>query len=72
MHVWRQIQSSPSPFIVYENIFHHLDAINESNPRIIEDSRARKLANDLKRCSYYETCATYGLSVERVFQDGKN
>ncbi|XP_076314914.1 centaurin gamma 1A [Tachypleus tridentatus] len=45
------------------------DAISESNPRIIDDSRARKLANDLKRCSYYETCATYGLNVERVFQD---
>jgi hypothetical protein len=37
---------------------------------VIDDSRARKLANDLKRCSYYETCATYGLNVERVFQDG--
>lgn len=46
------------------------DAISESNPRIIDDTRARKLANDLKRCSYYETCATYGLNVERVFQDG--
>ncbi|XP_035826760.1 arf-GAP with GTPase, ANK repeat and PH domain-containing protein 3 isoform X8 [Aplysia californica] len=45
------------------------DAISESNPRIIDDTRARKLANDLKRCSYYETCATYGLNVERVFQD---
>lgn len=38
---------------------------------MIDDSRARKLASDLKRCSYYETCATYGLNVERVFQDGK-
>ncbi|XP_035232340.1 arf-GAP with GTPase, ANK repeat and PH domain-containing protein 1-like isoform X2 [Stegodyphus dumicola] len=47
------------------------DAISESNPRVIDDSRARKLANDLKRCSYYETCATYGLNVERVFQDGE-
>lgn len=47
------------------------DAISERNPRVIDDSRARKLANDLKRCSYYETCATYGLNVERVFQDGK-
>ena len=47
------------------------DAICESNPRIIEDARARKLASDLKRCAYYETCATYGLNVERVFQDGK-
>ena len=36
---------------------------------MIDDSRARKLANDLKRCAYYETCATYGLNVERVFQD---
>ncbi|PNF32214.1 Centaurin-gamma-1A [Cryptotermes secundus] len=45
------------------------DAISENNPRLIDDSRARKLATDLKRCSYYETCATYGLNVERVFQD---
>lgn len=48
-----------------------LDAISERNPRVIDDTRARKLASDLKRCSYYETCATYGLNVERVFQDGK-
>lgn len=45
------------------------DAISENNPRVIDDMRARKLATDLKRCSYYETCATYGLNVERVFQD---
>ncbi|MEQ2262270.1 Arf-GAP with GTPase, ANK repeat and PH domain-containing protein 1 [Xenotaenia resolanae] len=48
------------------------DAISSTNPRVIDDSRARKLSNDLKRCTYYETCATYGLNVERVFQDGKN
>lgn len=47
-----------------------IDAISENNPRVIDDSRARKLASDLKKCSYYETCATYGLNVERVFQDG--
>ena len=54
--------------------FCHLysDAISESRPRAIDDSRARKMATDLKRCSYYETCATYGLNVERVFQDGKS
>jgi hypothetical protein len=51
--------------------FSHTDAISENNPRVIDDSRARKLAADLKRCSYYETCATYGLNVERVFQDGE-
>ncbi|XP_053554842.1 arf-GAP with GTPase, ANK repeat and PH domain-containing protein 1-like isoform X2 [Bombina bombina] len=45
------------------------DAISGSNPRVIDDARARKLSNDLKRCTYYETCATYGLNVERVFQD---
>ncbi|XP_033620608.1 arf-GAP with GTPase, ANK repeat and PH domain-containing protein 1 isoform X4 [Fukomys damarensis] len=45
------------------------DAISSTNPRVIDDGRARKLSNDLKRCTYYETCATYGLNVERVFQD---
>lgn len=44
------------------------DSINDSNPRVIKDSRPRKLACDL-RCPYYETCAIYGLNVERVFQD---
>lgn len=47
------------------------DAISESSPRVVDDNRARKLSNELRRCSYYETCATYGLNVERVFQDGK-
>ncbi|KAK4291220.1 hypothetical protein Pmani_035936 [Petrolisthes manimaculis] len=46
-----------------------MDGISENNPRVIDDGRARKLASDLKRCSYYETCATYGLNVERVFHD---
>ncbi|CAG0902052.1 unnamed protein product [Darwinula stevensoni] len=45
------------------------DAISENNPRVIDDSRARRLAADLKKCAYYETCATYGLNVEKVFQD---
>ena len=48
------------------------DAISENNPRVIDDGKARKLAADLKRCSYYETCATYGLNVDRVFHDGKS
>lgn len=47
------------------------DAISESSPRVIHEDRARKLAHELKRCTYYETCATYGLNVERVFYDGK-
>lgn len=53
-------------------MFFRTDAISETNPRVIDDTRARKLAADLKRCSYYETCATYGLNVDRVFQDGKS
>ncbi|XP_014470651.1 PREDICTED: centaurin-gamma-1A isoform X1 [Dinoponera quadriceps] len=44
------------------------DSINDSNPRVIKDVKPRKLACDL-RCPYYETCAIYGLNVERVFQD---
>lgn len=47
------------------------DSISESSPRVVDDNRALKLSNELRRCSYYETCATYGLNVERVFQDGK-
>uniref|UniRef100_A0A5S6QRE1 Uncharacterized protein n=1 Tax=Trichuris muris TaxID=70415 RepID=A0A5S6QRE1_TRIMR len=45
------------------------DSITEGSTRAIDDSRARKLANDLKRCGYYETCAIYGHNVERVFRD---
>jgi len=46
------------------------DMISEVNPRLIADARARLLASELKCCSYFETCATYGLNVERVFHDG--
>jgi len=60
-----------SPLIFIKKFSFFPDAISENQPRVIDDSRARKLANDLKRCAYYETCATYGLNVERVFQDGK-
>ncbi|CAH8857536.1 unnamed protein product [Trichobilharzia szidati] len=45
------------------------DSNCEAYVRVIDDARARKLASDLKRCAYYETCAAYGLNVERVFQD---
>ena len=29
------------------------------------------MANDLKKCTYIETCASYGLHVERVFYEGE-
>ena len=45
------------------------DYITESSPRVIDDQRARSLAHELKRCVYYETCAIYGLHVERVFYE---
>lgn len=45
------------------------DAISFTNPRVIDDARARKRFNGLKRCTYYETCAMYRLNVERDFQE---
>uniref|UniRef100_A0A6Q2YB23 Small monomeric GTPase n=1 Tax=Esox lucius TaxID=8010 RepID=A0A6Q2YB23_ESOLU len=45
------------------------DKISNSNPRVIEDQRARQLCVDVRHCVFYETCATYGLNVDRVFQE---
>ncbi|RNA43200.1 Centaurin-gamma [Brachionus plicatilis] len=45
------------------------DYISEANPRAVDDSRARNLAYELKKCAYYETCSNYGLHVERVFHE---
>ncbi|XP_069735054.1 arf-GAP with GTPase, ANK repeat and PH domain-containing protein 2 [Phaenicophaeus curvirostris] len=45
------------------------DKISASNPRVIEDARAQALCAEMKRCLYYETCATYGLNVDRVFTE---
>ncbi|XP_021088458.1 arf-GAP with GTPase, ANK repeat and PH domain-containing protein 2 isoform X4 [Mesocricetus auratus] len=45
------------------------DRISASSPRVVGDARARALCTEMKRCSYYETCATYGLNVDRVFQE---
>jgi Arf-GAP/GTPase/ANK repeat/PH domain-containing protein 1/3 len=45
------------------------DFISETNPRVIDDARAHSLANKFQKCGYFETCATYGLNVERVFHD---
>ncbi|OTF77663.1 centaurin-gamma-1A-like protein [Euroglyphus maynei] len=44
------------------------DAISDTNPRVIDESKARKLAQELKRCVYFEACATYGLNVDKIFQ----
>ncbi|EYC41055.1 hypothetical protein Y032_0584g311 [Ancylostoma ceylanicum] len=45
------------------------DTLSEKNPRVITEEEGKQMANHLKRCAYYETCATYGLNVERVFKD---
>uniref|UniRef100_A0A3B3YYG5 Small monomeric GTPase n=1 Tax=Poecilia mexicana TaxID=48701 RepID=A0A3B3YYG5_9TELE len=45
------------------------DKISSTNPRVIDDAKARQLCSDVRRCTYYETCATYGLNVNRVFND---
>lgn len=47
-----------------------LDKISSTNSRVIDDAKARQLCSDVRRCTYYETCATYGLNVNRVFNDG--
>uniref|UniRef100_A0A8C7IER0 ArfGAP with GTPase domain, ankyrin repeat and PH domain 2 n=1 Tax=Oncorhynchus kisutch TaxID=8019 RepID=A0A8C7IER0_ONCKI len=53
------------PFIVVGT----QDKITSTNPRVIEDAKARQLCSDVRRCTYYETCATYGLNVNRVFTE---
>lgn len=46
------------------------DKISSSNPRVIEDQRARQLCIDVRHSLFYETCATYGFNVDRVFSEG--
>ncbi|KAK2510726.1 hypothetical protein Q9233_017480 [Columba guinea] len=45
------------------------DKISASSPRVVEDARAQALCGDMRRCLYYETCATYGLNVDQVFTE---
>ena len=45
------------------------DTLNETNPRVIDEQEGRQMAKNIPRCSYYETCSTYGLNVERLFKD---
>ncbi|XP_077369362.1 arf-GAP with GTPase, ANK repeat and PH domain-containing protein 2 isoform X2 [Festucalex cinctus] len=45
------------------------DKISSSNPRVIEDQRARQLCIDVRHSLFYETCATYGFNVDRVFSE---
>jgi len=47
------------------------DAISEKSPRAVDDARINRLAAELHHCTFHETCAMYGLNIERVFQDGR-
>lgn len=38
---------------------------------MIEDQRARQLCIDVRHSLFYETCATYGFNVDRVFAEGE-
>ncbi|XP_008292029.1 arf-GAP with GTPase, ANK repeat and PH domain-containing protein 1-like [Stegastes partitus] len=50
-----------------DNISQH--KISSTNPRVIEDQRARQLCIDVRHSLFYETCATYGFNVDRVFSE---
>ena len=48
------------------------DSESSSGQRVIEEFTGKRLAEEMQRdCIYYETCATYGHNVDKVFQDGK-
>ena len=45
---------------------------DSNGQRLIDEYTARRFAEEMHRdCVYYETCATYGHNVDKVFQDGK-
>ncbi|OQV18833.1 Arf-GAP with GTPase, ANK repeat and PH domain-containing protein 3 [Hypsibius exemplaris] len=44
------------------------DAISKQRPRVIGEDVTMRITSDF-RGNYHETCATYGLNVERVFQE---
>lgn len=52
-------------------VFLPADKISSTNARVIEDKRVQQLCIDVRRCTYFETCATYGLNVDRVFNESE-
>ena len=47
------------------------DCLSEGMPRVVDDASVRKLGSEINKCAYFETCASYGLNVERVFNEGQ-
>ena len=46
------------------------DCLSDDVPRAVDDASVRKLGAEINKCAYFETCASYGLNVERVFNEG--
>lgn len=45
---------------------------DSNGQRVIDEYTARQLAEEMQRdCIYYESCASYGHNVDKVFQDGE-
>lgn len=63
--------SAVQRFIFTHLVFFLSDKISSTNPRVIEDQRARQLCIDVRHSLFYETCATYGFNVDRVFAEGE-
>ncbi|KAL1020858.1 hypothetical protein UPYG_G00005640 [Umbra pygmaea] len=68
-HMYSQLTTHRSAADISVLVVGTQDKISTTNPRVIEDLRARQLCVDVKHCVFYETCATYGLNVDRVFQE---
>ncbi|XP_075252982.1 arf-GAP with GTPase, ANK repeat and PH domain-containing protein 1-like isoform X2 [Convolutriloba macropyga] len=45
------------------------DYLSDDVPRAVDDASVRKLGAEINKCAYFETCASYGLNVERVFNE---
>uniref|UniRef100_A0A8C3G8K4 ArfGAP with GTPase domain, ankyrin repeat and PH domain 2 n=1 Tax=Cyclopterus lumpus TaxID=8103 RepID=A0A8C3G8K4_CYCLU len=56
-------------YIRLRHVGSRVDKISSTNPRVIEDQRARQLCIDVRHSLFYETCATYGFNVDRVFSE---
>ncbi|NXU51537.1 AGAP2 protein, partial [Turnix velox] len=63
--LYQQLSGFPGANHVVLALVGTQDKISSSSPRVVEDARARGLCGDMRRCLYYETCATYGLNVDR-------
>ncbi|GMR44562.1 hypothetical protein PMAYCL1PPCAC_14757, partial [Pristionchus mayeri] len=45
------------------------DTVSESSPRVVTEEQGKRMAHKFGRCAYYETNASHGLNVEKVFKE---